>query len=152
MGRVQGPDFHLRVAVSSREGLMEGRKIRVLMAKVGLDGHDRGAKLVARTLRDAGMEVIYTGIRQTVDQVVSAAIQEDVDVVGLSFLAGDHMVLVPKVIQGLKDKGKGDALILVGGIILRRQVRELEAMGVRKVFLPGTSPAEIASYIKGSVH
>lgn len=131
---------------------MEGRKIRVLMAKVGLDGHDRGAKLVARTLRDAGMEVIYTGIRQTVDQVVSAAIQEDVDVVGLSFLAGDHMVLVPKVIRGLKEKGKGDALVLVGGIILKRQVSDLEAMGVRKVFLPGTPPANIAAYIQESVH
>ncbi len=131
---------------------MEGRNIRVLMATVVLDGHDRGAKLVARTLRDAGMEVIYTGIRQTVDQVVSAAIQEDVDVVGLSFLAGDHMVLVPKVIRGLKEKGKGDALVLVGGIILKRQVRDLEAMGVRKVFLPGTRPAEIASYIQESVH
>jgi len=131
---------------------MERRKIRVLMAKVGLDGHDRGAKLVARTLRDAGMEVIYTGIRQTVEQVVKTAVQEDVDVVGLSFLAGDHMVLVPKVIRGLRESGKGDALVLVGGIILKRQVRDLEAMGVKKVFLPGTPPARIADYIRESVH
>ncbi len=121
------------------------------MAKVGLDGHDRGAKLVARTLRDAGMEVIYTGIRQTVDQVVNAAVQEDVDVVGLSFLAGDHMVLVPKVMRGLKEVGKGDVLVLVGGIILKRQLSDLEAMGVRKVFLPGTPPAEIAAYIRESI-
>ncbi len=128
---------------------MKARKKRVLIAKVGLDGHDRGAKIIARTLRDAGMEVIYTGIRQTVDQVVNAALQEDVDVVGLSFLAGDHMVLVPKVIRGLKEKGKGDAIVLVGGIILKRQIQDILGMGVRKVFLPGTPPAQIAQFIAG---
>ena len=130
------------------KGQMQERKIRVLMAKVGLDGHDRGAKIVARTLRDAGMEVIYTGIRQSVDQVVNAALQEDVDVVGLSFLAGDHLVLVPKVIQGLKEKGRGDVKILVGGIILRRHVHDLHRMGIDKVFFPGVPPAEIVKYIQ----
>jgi methylmalonyl-CoA mutase C-terminal domain/subunit len=124
------------------------RKIRVLMAKVGLDGHDRGAKIVARTLRDCGMEVIYTGIRQSAEQVVNAAIQEDVDVVGLSFLSGDHLVLVPKVIQGLKEKGRGDVTVLVGGIILRRHVQDLHNMGVHKVFFPGVPPAEIVRYIQ----
>ncbi|MBU2497703.1 MAG: cobalamin-dependent protein, partial [Proteobacteria bacterium] len=97
---------------------MEKRKIRVLMAKVGLDGHDRGAKFVAHVLKNAGMEVIYTGIRQTPDQVVNTALQEDVDVVGLSFLSGDHMVLVPKIMERLKEKGKGNTMVLVGGIVL----------------------------------
>lgn len=127
---------------------MQARKIRVLIAKVGLDGHDRGAKIVARSLRDSGMEVIYTGIRQTVDQVVNAALQEDVDVVGLSFLSGDHLVFVPKVIQGLRKKGKKDVMVLAGGVILKRHVSDLLKMGVHKVFLPGTPPAEIVQYIK----
>ncbi|MFH1122687.1 MAG: cobalamin-dependent protein, partial [Pseudomonadota bacterium] len=103
-------------------GEAKKRKIRVLIAKVGLDGHDRGAKFVAHVLKNAGMEVIYTGIRQTPDQVVNTAIQEDVDVVGLSFLSGDHMVLVPKVMERLKEKGKGEAVVLVGGIILKRDM------------------------------
>ncbi|MBW1672360.1 MAG: cobalamin B12-binding domain-containing protein [Deltaproteobacteria bacterium] len=124
------------------------RKIRVLIAKVGLDGHDRGAKIVAHNLRNAGMEVIYTGIRQTVNQVLNAAIQEDVDVLGLSFLSGDHMVLVPKVMQGLKEKGRQDVKVLVGGIILKRYIPELMKMGVQKVFLPGTPPNEIVRYIQ----
>jgi len=127
---------------------MQGRKIRVLIAKVGLDGHDRGAKIVAHNLRNAGMEVIYTGIRQTVNQVLNAAIQEDVDVLGLSFLSGDHMVLVPKVMQGLKEKGRQDVKVLVGGIILKRHIPELMKMGVQKVFLPGTPPNEIVRYIQ----
>lgn len=127
---------------------MQGRKIRVLIAKVGLDGHDRGAKIVAHNLRNAGMEVIYTGIRQTVNQVLNAAIQEDVDVLGLSFLSGDHMVLVPKVMQGLKEKGRQDVKVLVGGIILKRHIPELIKMGVHKVFLPGTPPNEIVRYIQ----
>jgi len=126
---------------------MQGKKIRVLIAKVGLDGHDRGAKIVAHHLRNAGMEVIYTGIRQTVDQVVNAAVQEDVDVLGLSFLAGDHQVLVPKVLRGLKEKGMTDLMVLVGGIILRRHIPELKELGVHEVFLPGTPPAEIVQYI-----
>lgn len=129
----------------------EQRKIRVLIAKVGLDGHDRGAKVVARFLRDAGMEVIYTGLRQTVDQVVHAAIQEDVNVLGLSFLAGDHMILIPKVIRALRENGRDDVMILVGGIILNKQVPELLKMGVNRVFLPGTDPDEIIEYIRENV-
>jgi len=130
---------------------MQKRKIRVLIAKAGLDGHDRGAKIVARTLKDAGMEVIYTGLRQSVAQVVSAAVQEDVDVVGLSFLAGDHLFLLPKILQGLKEQGKEDLIVLVGGIILRRHVSQLKALGVNRVFLPGTSPEEIVRHIEESV-
>ena len=130
---------------------MQKRKIRILIAKAGLDGHDRGAKIVARTLKDAGMEVIYTGLRQSVDQVVSAAVQEDVDVVGLSFLSGDHLVLLPKIVQRLKEQGKADAIILAGGIILRRHIPDLEALGVKKVFLPGTSPEKIVRYIDENI-
>ena len=128
---------------------MEPRKIRVLIAKVGLDGHDRGTKVVARALKDAGMEVIYTGIRQTAEQVVSAAIQEDVDVLGLSFLSGDHMVLIPKMMEGLKANRVEDVMVVVGGVILRRQVPAL--MGVEKVFLPGTPPDRIVELIRESV-
>jgi methylmalonyl-CoA mutase C-terminal domain/subunit len=127
---------------------MQKRKTRVLIAKVGLDGHDRGAKIVAHHLMNAGMEVIYTGLRQSVDQVVNAALQEDVDVLGLSFLSGDHMVLVPKIMQGLKEKGKEDLMVLVGGIILKRQIPELMKLGVQEVFFPGTPPADIVQYIK----
>ncbi len=130
---------------------MKKRKIRILIAKAGLDGHDRGAKIVARTLKDAGMEVIYTGLRQSVDQVVSAAIQEDVDVVGLSFLAGDHMILLPRIAQRLKEEGKGDVTVLAGGIILKRQIPDLAKCGVKKVFLPGTRPGEIVRYIENNV-
>lgn len=130
---------------------MQKHKTRVLIAKIGLDSHDRGVKIVARTLRDAGLEVIYTGIRQSVAQVVRAAVQEDVDLLGLSFLAGDHLVLVPKVIQGLKEKGREDIPVLVGGIILKRHVQELIEMGVKKVFLPGTQQAEIVNYIQENV-
>ena len=130
---------------------MQKHKTRVLIAKIGLDSHDRGVKIVARTLRDAGLEVIYTGIRQSMAQVVRAAVQEDVDLLGLSFLAGDHLVLVPKVIQGLKEKGREDIPVLVGGIILKRHVQELTEMGVKKVFLPGTLQAEIVNYIQENV-
>ena len=130
---------------------MEKQKTRALIAKVGLDSHDRGAKIVARALRDAGLEVIYTGIRQSVDQVIQAAVQEDVDVLGLSFLAGDHLVLVPKVIQGLKEKGREDIPVMVGGIILKHHVKELAEMGVKKVFLPGTPLVEIVNYIQENV-
>jgi methylmalonyl-CoA mutase C-terminal domain/subunit len=127
---------------------MGKRKIRVLIAKIGLDGHDRGAKIVARFLMDAGMEVIYTGLRQTAEDIATAAVQEDVDVVGLSFLSGDHMVLVPKVMQTLREKGLGNIMVIAGGIILKHQIPELNKMGVQKVFLPGIPPAEIASYIQ----
>ena len=127
-------------------------KIRVLIAKVGLDGHDRGAKIVARSLMDAGMEVIYTGLRQTAEQIATAAAQEDVDVVGLSFLSGDHMVLVPKVMQTLKEKGLENITVIAGGIILKHQIPELKKRGVQEVFLPGTPPAEIASYIQDNLN
>ena len=127
---------------------MGNRKIRVLIAKVGLDGHDRGAKIVARSLMDAGMEVIYTGLRQTAEQIVTAAAQEDVDVLGLSFLSGDHMVLVPKVMQALRKNGQENIMVIAGGIILKHQIPQLKKMGVQEVFLPGTPPAEIASYIQ----
>lgn len=129
---------------------MTTRKIRVLVAKVGLDGHDRGAKVVARALKDAGMEVIYTGIRQTVDQVVNAVIQEDADVLGLSFLSGDHMVLMPKLMQALEEKGVQDVLVIVGGIILAHQIPQLVDMGVHKVFPPGSQPSDIVEYITKS--
>lgn len=127
---------------------MGNRKIRVLIAKVGLDGHDRGAKIVARSLMDAGMEVIYTGLRQTAEHIATAAAQEGVDVVGLSFLSGDHMVLVPKVMQALREKGLENIMVIAGGIILKHQIPELKKMGVQEVFLPGIPPAEIASYIQ----
>ena len=131
---------------------MEQRRIRVLIAKVGLDGHDRGAKIVARTLRDSGMEVIYTGIRQSVDQVVNAVVEEDVDVLGLSFLSGDHMILVPKVIRRLKEMRVENVLTIVGGIILKRQIPELFKLGVHKVFFPGTDPQKIVEYIRENVN
>ena len=127
------------------------RRIRVLLAKVGLDGHDRGVKTVARFLADAGMEVVFTGLRSTPDQVVEAAVQEDVDVVGLSFLAGDHMVLAPKVIDGLRRRGLGEVRVLLGGIILKRDIPALEALGVSKVFLPGTPPEQIVQFISSSM-
>ena len=131
---------------------MGNPKIRVLIAKVGLDGHDRGAKIVARSLMDAGMEVVYTGLRQTAEQIAAAAVQEDVDVVGLSFLAGDHMVLAPKVLRILAAKGLKNIMVIAGGIILKHQIPELKKMGVQEVFLPGTPPAEIAKYIQENLN
>ncbi len=127
---------------------MTRHRIRVLLAKPGLDGHDRGAKIVARALRDAGMEVIYTGIRQTPDMIVEAAIQEDVDVVGLSILSGAHLELFPPVIKGLREKGLEDALVIAGGIIPEDDVPALQQMGVRGVFGPGTSTEDIISFIQ----
>ena len=127
------------------------RKIRVLLAKVGLDGHDRGIKTVARFLADAGMEVIFTGLRSTPQQVVEAAVQEDIDVVGLSFLAGDHMILTPKVIDGLRQRGLGKAMVLLGGIIGKRDIPVLEKMGVAQVFLPGTPPVRIVEFIESNL-
>ena len=131
---------------------MANQKIRVLIAKIGLDGHDRGAKIIARSLMDAGMEVIYTGLRQTAEHIATAAVQEDVDVVGLSFLSGDHMVLVPKVMQTLREKGLENIMVIAGGIILKHQISQLKKMGVQEVFLPGTPPAKIASYIQQNLH
>jgi methylmalonyl-CoA mutase C-terminal domain/subunit len=123
-------------------------RIRVLVAKPGLDGHDRGAKVVARALRDAGMEVIYTGIRQTPEMIVQSAIQEDVDVVGLSVLSGAHMELFPLVIQGLNQKGKGDALVIAGGIIPDDDVPRLKQIGVKATFGPGTPTDDIVTFIR----
>lgn len=127
------------------------RRIRVLLAKVGLDGHDRGVKTVARYLVDAGMEVIYTGLRSTPAQVIAAAVQEDVDVVGLSFLAGDHMILAPKVIGGLRECGPQMPMVLLGGIILARDIPALKQLGVDEVFLPGTPPKTIVQYIQSNL-
>lgn len=128
-------------------GQATSRKIRVLVAKPGLDGHDRGAKVVARALRDAGMEVVYTGLRQTPAMVVEAALQEDVDVVGLSILSGAHLVLVPKIMQLLKENGLDDVLVLVGGIIPEEDVAVLRAAGVHGVFGPGTPMQQIIAFI-----
>ncbi len=127
---------------------MNTRKIRVLIAKPGLDGHDRGAKVVARALRDAGFEVIYTGIRQTPEAIAEAALQEDVDVVGLSILSGAHMALVPKIIRLLRERGMGDVLVLVGGIIPDEDVPKLRALGVRGIFGPGTLTSDIVAFIR----
>ena len=127
------------------------RKIRVLIAKPGLDGHDRGAKVIARALRDAGMEVIYTGIRQTPEQIASAAIQEDVDIVGLSSLSGAHNSLFPKVVQILKEKGAEDILVFGGGIIPVDDIPELKKAGIRGIFQPGASTEDIIKYIRENV-
>ncbi len=130
---------------------MPEKKIRVLIAKPGLDGHDRGAKVVARVLRDAGMEVIYTGLRQTPEMVVAAALQEDVDVVGLSILSGAHMTLLPRVLDLAKEKGLSNVLFVVGGIIPDDDVPTLRQMGIGGVFGPGASGDEIAGFIKDRV-
>jgi len=130
--------------------LSEDRKIRVIVAKPGLDGHDRGAKVVARALRDAGMEVIYTGLRQTPEQVVEAAVQEDVDVVGLSILSGAHTYLVPRIVELLKEAGMDDVLVTVGGIIPEDDVTMLNEHGVTGIFGPGTPTDEIVDFIKAN--
>jgi len=127
------------------------KKIRVLIAKPGLDGHDRGAKVVARALRDAGMEVIYTGLRQTPEMIVEAALQEDVDVVGLSILSGAHMALFPRIMNLLKENGLDDVLVVAGGIIPDEDVPALKEMGIRGVFGPGTSTEEIVKFIKEEI-
>ncbi|BAL99537.1 MULTISPECIES: cobalamin B12-binding domain-containing protein [Caldilinea] len=130
---------------------MSERKIRVLVAKPGLDGHDRGAKVVARMLRDAGFEVIYTGIRQTPQMIAEAALQEDVDVVGLSILSGAHMTLCPKVVELLRAQGQDNVLVIVGGIIPEEDVEKLKAAGVAAVFGPGTSSQEYINFILNNV-
>ena len=127
------------------------RTIRVLIAKPGLDGHDRGAKVIARALRDAGMEVIYTGIRQTPEQIASAAIQEGVDIVGLSSLSGAHNRLFPKVVQILRERGAADILVFGGGIIPVSDIPALKESGVREIFLPGASTVDIIQYIRDNV-
>ena len=131
--------------------MSQQRKIRVLIAKPGLDGHDRGAKVLSLGLRDEGMEVIYTGLRQTPEQIIQAAIQEDVDVVGLSCLSGAHNYLFPEVIEGLKDRSAGDVLVIAGGIIPREDIPFLIEKGVSVIFGPGTTITEIAKYIRDNV-
>ena len=127
------------------------RKIRVLVAKPGLDGHDRGAKVIARALRDAGMEVIYTGIRQTAEQIANAAIQEAVDIVGLSSLSGAHNALFPKVVQILKENGAEDIIVFGGGIIPADDIPVLKKAGIREIFQPGASTEDIIKYINETV-
>jgi len=123
------------------------RPVRVLVAKVGLDGHDRGAKIIATSLRDAGMEVIYTGLRQTPEMVVNTALQEDVDAIGVSILSGAHMTVFPKIMQLLKEKEMGDVLVTGGGIIPEKDSKELADLGVGKLFTPGTPTSTIVEYI-----
>lgn len=127
------------------------RPLRVLIAKPGLDGHDRGAKVVARALRDAGMEVIYTGLRQTPAQVAAAAVQEDVDCVGVSILSGAHNVLVPEILDELKARGGSDIPVFVGGIIPDKDIEPLIQRGVRRIFLPGTSTLDIVDFIRREI-
>ncbi len=130
---------------------MEEKKIRVLIAKPGLDGHDRGAKVVARALRDAGMEVIYTGLRQTPEQIVETAIQEDVDVIGLSILSGAHTHLFPKVMELLKENNIEDIVVMGGGVIPEEDIPELKKVGIAEIFTPGTDTRNIIKFIKEKV-
>ena len=127
------------------------QKIRVVVAKPGLDGHDRGAKIIARTLRDAGMEVIYTGLHQTPEQIVETALQEDADVIGLSILSGAHMTLVPRVLELLRTAELDDVIVMVGGTIPRADVEELKGLGVGAVFTPGSPTSEIIDYLTTAV-
>ncbi len=129
-----------------------GRKVRLLVGKVGLDGHDRGVKIVARALRDAGFEVIYTGLHQTPEMVVSTAIQEDVDAVSLSILSGAHMTLLPRVMDLLKEKGAGDIAVFAGGIIPDEDIPELKKAGVLEVFTPGASTRSIIDFVHQRIH
>ena len=128
-----------------------GRRIRVVVAKPGLDGHDRGAKIIARALRDAGMEVIYTGLHQTPEQIVETALQEDADAVGISILSGAHMTLVPKIVELLKEQGAGDVCLVVGGTIPADDIPELKRLGVAEIFTPGSTVQEIIDFIQASV-
>jgi methylmalonyl-CoA mutase C-terminal domain/subunit len=130
---------------------MNERKIRVLVAKPGLDGHDRGAKVIARALRDAGMEVIYTGLRQTPEMIAAAALQEDVDAVGVSILSGAHNTLCPRIVQLLREEGLKDCLVLVGGIVPQEDIPRLKQDGVAEVFLPGTSTEDIVKFLQANV-
>lgn len=130
---------------------MAEEKIRVLLAKPGLDGHDRGVKIIARALRDAGMEVVYTGLRQTPEQIANAALQEDVQIVGLSILSGAHMTIFPRVIELMREKGMDDVVLFGGGIIPDDDIPKLKELGVGEIFLPGTSTEEIVKYIRKTV-
>jgi methylmalonyl-CoA mutase C-terminal domain/subunit len=129
---------------------MEGR-IRVVIAKPGLDGHDRGAKVIARALRDAGMEVIYTGLHQTPEQIIETAVQEDADAVGISILSGAHMTLVPRILDGLRDADMGDVLVVVGGTIPAEDAEALRQQGVAAIFTPGTPTSSIVDYLREHV-
>jgi methylmalonyl-CoA mutase, C-terminal domain len=133
------------------EAATSTRKIRVVVAKPGLDGHDRGAKIIARALRDAGMEVIYTGLHQTPEQIVETALQEDADAVGISILSGAHMTLVPRIVELLRDQQAEDVLVVVGGTIPAQDVPELKQLGVAEVFGPGASTQAIVDFIRGAV-
>src|SRR4051794_33284658 len=128
------------------------QKIRVVVAKPGLDGHDRGAKIIARALRDAGMEVIYTGLHQTPEQIVATVIQEDADAVGLSILSGAHMTLVPRVMDLLREQEAGEVLVVVGGTVPADDISELKTLGVAEVFTPGAPTQDIIDFIRGTVH
>jgi methylmalonyl-CoA mutase C-terminal domain/subunit len=130
---------------------MAERKIRVVVAKPGLDGHDRGAKIIARALRDAGMEVIYTGLHQTPEQIVETVLQEDADAVGLSILSGAHMTLVPRVVELLREQDAGDVIVTVGGTIPSQDIPELKELGVAEVFTPGAPTQDIIDFIRGAV-
>jgi methylmalonyl-CoA mutase C-terminal domain/subunit len=130
---------------------MTDRRVRILVAKAGLDGHDRGAKIIARALRDAGFEVIYTGLHQTPEMVATAAVQEDVDGVGLSILSGAHMTLFPEVIRLLQENGAGDVVVFGGGIIPPEDAQKLKEMGVKEIFTPGASTEDIAAWVRDNV-
>jgi len=131
--------------------MSQERRIKVLVAKLGLDGHDRGAKVIARALKDAGMEVVYTRLRQTPEQIVKAALQEDVDVIGISILSGAHLELIPLVVQQMKEKGLNDVVLVVGGVIPPQDIPKLKEIGVDEVFLPGSSLKEITEKITKAV-
>jgi len=130
---------------------MPGKKIRVLIAKPGLDGHDRGAKVICRALRDAGMEVIYSGLRRTPEEIVQAAIQEDVDIIGLSILSGAHTVLFPKIIRLLKEHEAGDIVVMAGGIIPEKDIPKMKKVGIAEIFLPGSSTQDIVRWIESRI-
>ena len=131
--------------------MAEEKRIRVLVAKPGLDGHDRGAKVIVRALRDAGMEVIYTGLRQTPEQIINAVVQEDVDTLLLSILSGAHNYIFPRIMEGLKEKGVSDILVLGGGVIPNEDIPALKAIGIAEIFGPGTTTQSIIDYVKGNL-
>jgi methylmalonyl-CoA mutase C-terminal domain/subunit len=148
---MRSPDARRPRIPASMEAATSSRKIRVVVAKPGLDGHDRGAKIIARALRDAGMEVIYTGLHQTPEQIVETALQEDADAVGISILSGAHMTLVPRIVELLRDQQAEDVLVVVGGTIPAQDIPELKELGVAEVFGPGASTQDIVEFIRGAV-
>jgi methylmalonyl-CoA mutase, C-terminal domain len=141
----------MEAADTAAQGRQSARKVRVVVAKPGLDGHDRGAKIIARALRDAGMEVIYTGLHQTPEQIVETALQEDADAVGLSILSGAHMTLVPRIVELLGEQGAEDVVLTLGGTIPAEDIPELKDLGVAEVFTPGSSTQEIIDFIRSAV-